>query len=243
MSNMNQTKPKAAAPATLPPAALSGGYLAAAVSPAFAAGYLARLAGPAPALGVAPSGAPVVRGKAVARRGRVPLDYAYDARRGAVLPVPDALRLGAPRPEPPIWFVRAGPAGGLGVGAADVLGGRAGVVDGAERAWLAPEGCVSVDLGITWPGYHKYTHTMQIRSLDPHRPMPPPDIATFLWHIARTVEEFMTHASRREMGTPAPPHEMDVGIGVHVQDVTIIGAINVSEGRWYPVLRLPPAPR
>ncbi|KAI0047185.1 hypothetical protein FA95DRAFT_1559341 [Auriscalpium vulgare] len=65
----------------------------------------------------------------------------------------------------------------------------------------------------------------------------------FLWHIARAVEEFMTHASRRQMGQAAPPHALDVGVGAKVHDVTIVGAVNIQEGRWFPILRLPPVVR
>ncbi|KAI0051956.1 hypothetical protein FA95DRAFT_1592993 [Auriscalpium vulgare] len=222
-------------------------HLATAFSPDFATAHLtAALGGHPIALCTNPSSDPPNASFAPdpedAGGPLLPVDIPHDQQFGLIVPtgiwhVP-ASALAFTCPELPVWFVRARPRSKVplpeGVRVDEIVAGRGLCpVEGALRRVRMHGPCP--EICIAWQGYHEYR--VPVQDIDLSDTI---TVDSLVRQIAAAVDTFLHRHATRRIDAPPTPRELIIGgnQSVRATDVTITGAVNVEEGKWYPVLRV-----
>ncbi|KAI0043856.1 hypothetical protein FA95DRAFT_1562874 [Auriscalpium vulgare] len=162
------------------------------------------------------------------------VDWVHNARIGTLVPLP--CTPGAGPVGWPVWFAHEG-AAEPGVKVFDMLEGDCRIV-GAEETISAPSACFQIC--IAWPGYHEYKYSRRTPTRQENI-----SVDDLLWIIAEDVLEFITKCAVRDVNSPVQTPQrlvIDQANGVCPGDVTIVGALNLTHGSWYPILRVAPRP-
>ncbi|KAI0047181.1 hypothetical protein FA95DRAFT_1606277 [Auriscalpium vulgare] len=217
-------------PAMLPSMdeSLTTGYLAAALGPAGTSDHLSLLVGPRTRVQLWQCHS--LRG-AVYVREASPAPYMYRVdhvaapTRGRVVPIVwSGARM---RPEWPVWFDSMN--GGLGVG----------VVEAMRRGPLSRHGERLVRMFadtsrvcISWPGCQEYSKSFPADRL--HQTATADEL---LYNLAWAVHAVLSGNVVYDHARVDVPRGLEVGV-VRPEDVTIVGALNLAQGKWYPILRV-----
>ncbi|KAF8264568.1 hypothetical protein EI94DRAFT_1592684 [Lactarius quietus] len=137
--------------------------------------------------------------------------------------------------RPPIFFFERGQLG-LPLGKA-VVGDLMYLNDASRPAPVGPSSRNHAQIRINWCGYANWDEQIMIRTQARVPEIVP--LERFVKHVARKVLKFMTDAMDRPYSYSYNNPRWFIGAGgITPEDVVLIGAVNVSQGSWMPILQL-----
>ncbi|KAI0044309.1 hypothetical protein FA95DRAFT_1574544 [Auriscalpium vulgare] len=152
------------------------------------------------------------------------VDQAALPSRGRIVPIVwSGARV---RPEWPVWFEKK--QGDVGVNLVDAMRGGPLSLQGQRLIRMFAHECHAC---VSWPGYYEYNRKFSVTMI---RETVTAD--ELLYHLAWAVHAMLSGKAVHDLTRLAPPG-LEVGV-VRPEDVTIVGALNLAQGKWYPILRV-----
>ncbi|KAI9511587.1 hypothetical protein F5148DRAFT_1146751 [Russula earlei] len=129
----------------------------------------------------------------------------------------------------PVFFTNAD--GALGVPVVNAAGGHMTLLDANQPAPLGDR--TTTKIRICWPGYQPSEHQVQLRDQTPARN--PVTLERLVKHVGSRVRQFLSDCMQVQSADP----RWAVGYGgINVNEVMLIGVVQVSAGSWMPMLQL-----
>ncbi|KAI0048089.1 hypothetical protein FA95DRAFT_1605523 [Auriscalpium vulgare] len=174
---------------------------------------------------------------------RYVLDHFYNPNLGNIVPQqPQVKRLpGSPTQELPIFFIQGN--GDVGVTVEQAIYNQypCGVVGSSSPAPVGNANVWNISFTIAWPGYKVYVEPRKVLVLTKKGKSDRVriDLGGLLYRVASAAHHFFDHCER-DYSKPVHP-ELEIGgpRGVDWKDVYLVGLVNVAEGVWQPIFRMP----
>ncbi|KAI9511571.1 hypothetical protein F5148DRAFT_974910 [Russula earlei] len=129
----------------------------------------------------------------------------------------------------PVFFINAD--GSLGVPVVNAAGGHMTLFRANQPHSVT--GLPQRSASAYWPGYQPSEHQVQLRDQTPARN--PVTLERLVKHVGSRVRQFLSDCVQVQSADP----RWAVGYGgINVNEVMLIGVVQVSAGSWIPILQL-----